>query len=170
MIQTERLKTFDRDWMYVRDCTVPLYSVKGAHVDLDVFHEFIDWTMVWCVKKFGWLENLDTPEITWCMDSDTMRRAGFLAYYDSEDNEITLRITGHRNFYNLAETIIHEYIHYLQPKSGGWYDRYYKTYKYEDHPYEVEAYYLSEVYAVDAYNWVVSKMNTTLIDKGITND
>ena len=40
---------------------------------------------------------------------------------------------------HLAETIIHEYQHYLQPPS--WYTRYYSMgYRYDNHPYEIAAF------------------------------
>lgn len=169
MVNTTKLKAFDRDWQYERDNTVPLYSVKGAFVDDDVIHEFIDWGLVWCVKKFGCMDKKPIPEVKWCTNAREMQSKGFIGFYDYEDNEIVIRITGHRNFYNLIETLIHEYIHYLQPTSGGWYERYYKqyNYKYNNHPHEVEAYYLSEIYTVDAYDWIVNKMTKTLEQKGI---
>ena len=40
---------------------------------------------------------------------------------------------------HLAETIIHEYQHYLQ--SPSWYTRYYSMgYRYDNHPYEIAAF------------------------------
>ena len=47
---------------------------------------------------------------------------------------------------HLAETIIHEYQHYLQ--SPSWYTRYYSMgYRYDNHPYEIAAFNEEKNYA-----------------------
>jgi hypothetical protein len=82
----------------------------------------------------------------------------FIAMYDASVNEISIKITGHRTLKNLVRTFIHEYVHYLQPEQGGWYDRYDKKYGYDNNPYEIEAYYISDLYVNDAVSYVVKKI------------
>ena len=78
--------------------------------------------------------------------------------YDASINEISIKITGHRTLKNLVRTFIHEYVHYLQPEQGGWYDRYDKKFGYDNNPYEIEAYYISDLYVNDAVSYVMKKI------------
>lgn len=68
-----------------------------------------------------------------CEEDDTPQ-----AEYDSIENTIVLYYKNILDEKQLAETIIHEYQHYLQ--SPSWMTRYYNMgYSYSDHPYEVAA-------------------------------
>jgi len=64
--------------------------------------------------------------------------------YDSEENEIVIYSKNITSKSDLAKTIVHEYAHYLQdPK---WMTRYYSMgYKYNNHPYEIEAFTIEEI-------------------------
>lgn len=64
--------------------------------------------------------------------------------YDSEENEIVIYSKNITSKSDLAKTIVHEYAHYLQdPK---WMTRYYNMgYKYNNHPYEIEAFTIEEI-------------------------
>ena len=66
--------------------------------------------------------------------------------YVPEENEIIIYSDNITSKSDLAKTIVHEYAHYLQdPK---WMTRYYTMgYKYNTHPYEVEA------FKVEEQNW-----------------
>lgn len=116
---------------------------------------------MWCNKKFGETEQ-SVPEIEWTWYDRELQRYKMLAEYDSDRNTIVLTVRGHRTYYNLAKTVIHEYIHYLQPVHGNWYERFDKKHGYAENPYEVEAYHLSEIYTVDCVQWVVTRMEPTL--------
>ena len=60
------------------------------------------------------------------------------AEYCSIMNEISIYYIKIRSRKMLIQTIIHEYMHYLQ--SPLWFKRYYSMgYSYNDHPYELEA-------------------------------
>ena len=61
------------------------------------------------------------------------------AEYNFENNSIILYYRLIKDEQHLAETLIHEYQHYLQ--SPSWFTRYYNMgYCYSDHPYEVAAF------------------------------
>ena len=64
--------------------------------------------------------------------------------YDSEENEIVIYSKNITSKSDLAKTIVHEYAHYLQdPK---WMTRYYNMgYKYNNHPYEIEAFTIEQI-------------------------
>lgn len=65
----------------------------------------------------------DNPEAEYIFDYNTI-----VIYYKNITDEK-----------HLAQTIIHEYQHYLQ--SPSWMTRYYRMgYRYDNHPYEVAAY------------------------------
>ena len=60
------------------------------------------------------------------------------AHYCSTMNEITIYYSKMKNKKMIIQTLIHEYIHYLQ--SPTWFKRYYNMgYDYASHPYEKEA-------------------------------
>lgn len=60
------------------------------------------------------------------------------AEFDSVDNSLIIYYPNIKSKKHLAETIIHEYTHYLQ--SPTWMERYYKMgYTYDNHPYELAA-------------------------------
>lgn len=158
MITTKRLKPFDRDWRYKPIRDVKYYWVRAPDVTYDVIHEFVDFCLIWCVRKFGEASGLDIPEIDLSRNDRSLGGASMIGLYDHIDNVIHVRIQGHRTFYNLAKTVIHEYVHYLQPRSGNWYDRYYERHGYYNHPYEIEAYHLADLYGVECARWVMHQM------------
>ena len=56
-------------------------------------------------------------------------------------NEISIYYPQMKSRKMVIQTLIHEYIHYLQ--SPSWFKRYYNMgYHYNDHPYELEIYTL----------------------------
>lgn len=166
MIVTQRLKKFDRVWRYKAQRHTQYYWLSTKHTR-GVIDDFIDLCLIWCVRKFGGVDDLDIPELEWDWNHRDLRRAGILGLYDPEDNLIILRIKGHRTFYNLAKTIVHEYTHYLQPRAGNWYDRHYRKYGYRDHPYEREAYYVADLYGNECASWSLYQIdlnnNRTLV-------
>ena len=63
---------------------------------------------------------------------------GSHAEYCSDKNEITIYYPNMKSKKMIVETLIHEYIHYLQ--SPIWFKRYYNMgHDYTTHPYEIEA-------------------------------
>jgi hypothetical protein len=115
--------------------------------------------MEWCIEKFGINEHRGNPYVCWEWNSlDGEQDKDCLAFFDDDDNTIIIRVRGHRTVKNFVKTLIHEYIHYLQPAKGGWYERWEEQYGYEKNPYEIEAYYLSDLYAQTATNFVMEKI------------
>ena len=57
--------------------------------------------------------------------------------YEAHSFTMYIYVKGHRTWKNLANTIIHEYVHHLQHPT--WYTRYNKIYTYKNHPYEIFA-------------------------------
>ncbi len=112
----------------------------------------IDDVIYWCSQNFGKSKyHRDIPEFYISFEEEE----DAVAEYDFEDNEITLHILNIKTMKELCTNVIHEYIHYLQPKS--WYKRYTNIIvknsnnnkvsytDYFSNPYEFEAKYLSEL-------------------------
>jgi hypothetical protein len=78
--------------------------------------------------------------------------------YLTDENIIRVRIQGHKTIYNLANSIIHEYTHYLQPRKGNWYYRWNNSMGYKNNPYEVEANHIASVYDVQCTHAVLETM------------
>ncbi len=65
-------------------------------------------------------------------------------------NEITIYWKNILSEEELFRTLIHEYVHYLQ--SPTWMTRYYKKgYRYDTHPYEVQAYREEQNWKIISY-------------------
>jgi hypothetical protein len=158
MIKTARLKKFNRTWKYKPQRDIPLYNLSKRSVTDEQLNEFFDYALHWCQKKFGKIKGKSVPNIEWVWNDRWYQKKKLLALYDKEDNQIDLRIQGHRTIYNLANTIIHEYIHYLQPTHGNWYERYEKVWGYQNNPYEIEAHLLGDLYAAECANAVLQWM------------
>jgi len=149
MIQTKKLKRHYREWSYKPVKDIAIYNVSRRSVTEEQLNEFFDWCLHWCHKKFGKVKGKPVPEIEWSWNDLRYQKYNMLGEYDKDDNIISLRIQGHRNIYNLTNTIIHEYVHYMQPTHANWYERYDKTNGYKKNPYEIEAYHLGDSYAVE---------------------
>lgn len=145
MIVTNRLKRFDKKPTHIIPYITPQYSfdiINNKHI----ITKFIDNNLEWCANTFGQNDTLNIPEIEFEWDAGELRTSGLRGLYDMDENLITIRIRGHKTFCNLSKTIIHEYVHYLQPRVGNWYDRHLRRYGYENNPYEIEAYYIANLY------------------------
>jgi len=103
----------------------------------------------WCKKEFG-ESKYHTEELSVFLDVNPEDIAK--AEFDFSDTEITLYLKNIHSIRDLIINIIHEYIHYLQPKN--WYTRFFNKLEiindrinydeYFIHPYEFEAKCLSE--------------------------
>ena len=64
--------------------------------------------------------------------------------FDAEANTIIIYSRNITSKRDLAKTIVHEYVHYLQ--SPKWMTRYYTMgYDYSNHPYELQAFTIEEL-------------------------
>ena len=159
MIKTKRLRSLDKKPPMQKSSveTIHISKKRITNKQIDII---INETYNWCVKNLGISPHKDLPIVSWDWKSfghaDLEKK--FIAMYDASVNEISIKITGHRTLKNLVRTFIHEYVHYLQPEQGGWYDRYDKKYGYDNNPYEIEAYYISDLYVNDAVSYVVKKL------------
>lgn len=147
MIKTKRLQKFNRNWQLKASKDVPIFYLSKKNLTDEQINEFLDLILHWCYKTFGAKKTKGIPQIEWMWNESRYQKHNLLGEYDRVDNIILLRIQGHRTTYNLANTLIHEYIHYLQPTKGNWYERYDKKWGYAKNPYEIEAYYLGDLYS-----------------------
>jgi hypothetical protein len=90
----------------------------------------------WCKKYLGRSKYFSIRKLRLRIDS----RMTFLGQFGVDTNTIYVNPSIHRNFSHIIETIIHEYVHFLQnPKE---YDRLSREIFYDDyydHPHEYEA-------------------------------
>lgn len=157
MVFTKSLQRFDRDWKFKRDTSNPRFWLNPNDYTDEELDKFLSYALKWCEKKFGYNHNKEyRTDLEWTRNDYFMAKVNFLGMYDPDDNIIHLRVSNHRTIYNLCNTIIHEYIHYLQPRN--WYSRYGSKYGYDFNPFEVEAFHLGDLYEVDCTHWVMEKM------------
>jgi Zn-dependent peptidase ImmA (M78 family) len=92
----------------------------------------------WCVKNYGRSKyNKEFPTVMYrtakYMDEDPRT----MAYYDEDQGVMYIKKEDHKNLYQLASTIIHEYTHYKQNLHHYNIISMYTPYK--EHPMEKEA-------------------------------
>lgn len=158
MIKTKRLLQFDRDWYYKPEKDAPIYWVSRKTMTDDQVDEFFMYGIMWCENTFGKLTRHPAPQVEWCWNDRQYQELNLSGEYDREDNTIYIRMQSHRTIYNVANTLVHEYIHYLQSPYGGWYKRYHNHYGYLDNPYEKEAFYIGDLYGVECARTVLEWM------------
>jgi hypothetical protein len=78
--------------------------------------------------------------------------------YDSENNRILVYRKKHRSIVDLADTVIHEYTHYLQDMEK--YTELAKSFNYREHPYELEA-----IENANKYKWQCRKFMLSIKNK-----
>lgn len=92
--------------------------------------------LTWCKKYLGRSKYFSIRKLKLRIDN----RMSFLGQFGVDTNTIYVNPRLHKNKIELIETIIHEYVHFLQnPKE---YDRLCRNPKYQDyydHPHEYEA-------------------------------
>lgn len=158
MVKTKSLQRFAMS-PPVKPIPADTMFLSKNNVDDETVDTIIDYTMDWCVDKFGINEQRGHPYVCWEWNTlDGERNKDYLAYFEDDSNTIIIRARGHRTVKNFIGTLIHEYIHYLQPTKGGWYERWNEQYGYEKNPYEIEAYYLSDMYVQTATNFVMDRI------------
>ena len=95
-----------------------------------------------CIDVYGYSKHHDcTPYLEFqpTLHSIYTEEDNTEAEYIHDYNTIVIYYKHIRDAQHLAETIVHEYQHYIQ--SPSWYTRYYNMgYDYSDHPYEVAAF------------------------------
>lgn len=65
--------------------------------------------------------------------------AEFDHHTDPDCAQIIINFAKCKRMSDAVKSLLHEYMHALQDRRFGWYDRYEEEYGYEDNPYEVEA-------------------------------
>ena len=112
-----------------------LYAIKE-------FKHFGEKVIDWCVNKFG-LSKYHEYDPWLDFENDDLKMMG---EYNIDENTITIYTNEIKNIDDLIETIIHEYVHYLQRPS--WYTRYTNMgYEGVNNPYEM----IAETIAIN--NW-----------------
>lgn len=149
-----------------------LHKVNGYNIfikkDDTLVELFLNNCISWCCRHLGYRTDLEsTPSVYWSYDTLNTETVDFgkanetnytfLGYYVSVVNEIHLKINGHRTWVQLANTLIHEWIHYLQ--SSMWANRYDKHYTYDTNPYELEAYHYAAIFCNKCAEYSLHKIN-----------
>lgn len=82
--------------------------------------------------------------------------------YESQNFTMYIYVKGHRTWKNLANTIIHEYVHHLQHPT--WYTRYRQMYTYKTHPYEIFANNIADKTCAHATLHALKKIRRSIND------
>jgi hypothetical protein len=117
--------------------------------------------MNWCFDHLG--ENRRRQELTIELNYDKNEK-DYYGDYDVEDGEAVIRIymNVNKTIKDLISSVIHEYVHNLQPNST--YDKLYRRYGYKNHPHEKEARKIEEKFWAICWDDVKHKIDK-IIDK-----
>lgn len=90
----------------------------------------------WCKKRYG--RGIRPYPIVQYKKADYLNGEFALGEYDFDDDVIYVNSENHKNLYELANTIIHEYVHYRYHAKSTYYslDR---DFSHEDHPLEKQS-------------------------------
>jgi hypothetical protein len=120
----------------------PTTSVK--RIGIKRTEKIAEMVIDWCKVNLGVNRRRKSPITHLCIkgrvENDGSRTFG---WYDPEDNIIGLSYNLHNTLGDLIQTIIHEYVHSMQPVITK-YKRLYKTHGYKNHPFEIEARVLAD--------------------------
>jgi len=130
------------------------YNTPLDNLRLGQVREISDLTLSWCIAMFG-VNNRKRKPLTLCVEFTHVDGDAY-GMYVSEDNRIFIYLSHVKNIKSLVSTIIHEYIHTLQP-IGSKYTELMKQYKYYSrHPYERQAIYYEKKYAKVCWDGISS--------------
>ena len=130
-------------------------------------------TRHWISKDHSTILKFSCEVLNWCekvLGSDgvpvfieihpTMKPNRLHGEYEAHTYTIYIYVRGHRTWKNLANTIIHEYVHHLQ--HPNWYTRYTNLYTYKSHPYEIFANKIAEKTSNHATLYALKKIRRNI--------
>ena len=128
--------------------------------DDSIIENYLHNNVLWCKRNLGYTQNIkNTPRIYWSYYDLDIESVGYstFGYYSFDKNTIHIKITGHRTWVQLSNTVIHEWVHYLQ--SHIWYSRYSNMYEYEENPYEIEACNYANIFCTPCAEYSLNKIH-----------
>lgn len=100
--------------------------------------KYVNRIVDWCFRTYGVSKhNRYFPEIQYRKGSYMNEDSSTMAFYDDQDGVIFINKEDHRSLRTLANSIIHEYTHYMQNMKH--YDILSQYLSYRNHPLEIEA-------------------------------
>jgi len=117
----------------------------------NVNREFVDLIIDYCVSRFGFSKyqpNFPRFILYNRLCSPSPLHCG---HYKFKKNVVSIFKPAHKSCVDLVDTVIHEYVHYLQ--SNKKYYKLAKKHGYKDHPYEIEAVEIAKTHGLLAKKW-----------------
>lgn len=90
----------------------------------------------WCVSNFGKSRHASTDGLRMRMNRGMKKYYGFYSVPESHRPIININPENHKNQLQFIDTILHEYIHHMQPIKR-FYKKLLKEHDYKNHPYEI---------------------------------
>jgi len=110
----------------------------------------------YCTNTLG-LSRYCTPVPSLVYITSSKIKATDRGCYDDDNNRILVYRKKHRSVVDLADTIVHEYTHYLQDMEK--YTELAQEYSYDLHPYEIEAAENAKKYRWDCRRYMIGTKN-----------
>lgn len=107
--------------------------------------------MDWCIGYYSFSKHHKTTPKLRVYQKMTKRK--WMGSYKAHLNQITIYLDGHSNELELIGTVIHEYIHYLQPLAQT-YDLLDDHFGYKNNPLEIEAKTIALMDRHKCLNWL----------------
>jgi hypothetical protein len=111
-----------------------------------VDRKFVNSIFDYCISQFGYSKYQRVLPRLILYNRPCRSEPENCGYYDYSKNVICIFKPSHRSCLDLVNTIVHEYVHYLQSEKK--YYKLEKKHEYKDHPFEVEAYEIANKHGV----------------------
>lgn len=111
-----------------------------------VDRKFVNSIFDYCISQFGYSKYQSVLPRLILYNRPCRSEPENCGYYDYSKNVICIFKPSHKNCLDVANTIVHEYVHYLQSEKK--YYKLEKKHKYGDHPFEIEAYKIANKHGV----------------------
>lgn len=122
-----------------------------------VDRKMLDMVVDFCVLKLGYSKFCPRfPRIILYRNILSPQKKSRMGYYDPFSNTLVIYRSAHKNLTEFIDTIIHEYVHYLQDHEE--YEVLSKSHGYKDHPHEIEAVSVAKKLTPRAKLWIKKQL------------
>ena len=126
-------------------------STPTDTLNIKEIREIIKLSAKWCTENFG-VNNRRHKPFTIQIRKYAIKRDRY-GEFDAMNNTITIYYGTCNNVKLIIQTLIHEYTHYMQPIRTA-YVRLYKEHGYDNHPMEIEAREMENMYYSKTFKYV----------------
>jgi len=122
-------------------------KMKNEDIDYNIKGEYAKQALNWCHNYFGKCKRKKRKLLLKLSPKlKRKKRSIYFGEYSFYQNTLTVYLNNCKTLLDVVETVIHEYTHYLQPRTK--YEYYLNVYSYTTNPFEIEAKSNEKIYGI----------------------